>query len=231
MAENALILVAEDESQIAEVLIAYLEREGFRTVHASDGRIALDHHSMLNPDLVLLDIKLPKLDGLAVLSQLRRTSDTPVIMVTALKEDLDKLLALRVGADDYVVKPFNPLEVVARVRTVLRRTRGQQSTRALRVGALEIDRVAHHAQVSVKEARTSLDLTPTEFRILVHMAETPRKAFTRSELIDACLPEGEAVERTVDSHISNLRRKIADAGGGEMMESVRGIGYRLEALS
>lgn len=230
MSENALILVAEDEPQIAEVLVAYLEREGFRTVHASDGRIALDHHAMLNPDLILLDIKLPKIDGLAILAQLRRTSDTPVIMVTAMKEDLDKLLALRVGADDYVVKPFNPLEVVARVRTVLRRTQGQQSDRTLRIGAVEIDRVAHHAQVLVDGVRSSLDLTPTEFRILLHMAATPRKAFARSELIDACLPEGEAVERTVDSHVSNLRRKIAEAGGGEMMHTVRGIGYRLEAI-
>lgn len=230
MIDNALILVAEDEGKIAEVLVAYLEREGFRTVRASDGQVALDHHRMLRPDLVLLDIKLPKVDGLTVLSDIRSTSDTPVIMVTAMKEDLDKLLALRVGADDYVVKPFNPLEVVARVRTVLRRTQGQRQASILRIGALEIDRVAHLAEVVQGERRVALNLTATEFRILGCMAANPRKAFTRGEIIDACLPEREAMERTVDSHVSNLRRKIAEAGGGEMLGGVRGVGYRLTAM-
>ncbi len=230
MLDNPLILVAEDEPQIADVLVAYLEREGFRTVHAADGQTALDHHRALRPDLVLLDIKLPKVDGLAVLTDLRRTSDTAVIMVTALGEDLDKLLALRVGADDYIVKPFNPLEVVARVRTVLRRTLGSQRAAIVRVGLLEIDRSAHLAEIVQGEQRVPLDLTPTEFRILACMAASPRKAFTRGEIIDGCLPEGEAMDRTVDSHASNLRRKIAEAGGGEMMEAVRGVGYRLAAL-
>ena len=229
--DNALILVAEDEPQIADVLVAYLVREGYRTVAARDGQTALDLHLQLRPDLVLLDVKMPKHDGLDVLAELRRRGETPVIMVTALNEDLDKLTALRIGADDYVVKPFNPLEVVARVRTVLRRVRADRSGATLRVGALEIDPGQHIAQIAQPDGGVrALDLTPTEFRILCHMARAPRRAFARSELVDACLPEGEAMERTVDSHASNLRKKIADAGGGDMMESVRGVGYRLEAL-
>lgn len=229
MTENALILVVEDEANIADVLLAYLEREGFRTVHAADGQTALDHHRMLQPDLLLLDVRLPKQDGIAVLAEVRRRDETPVIMVTAMNEDLDKLLALKVGADDYVVKPFNPLEVVARVKTVLRRANGTGKSSMLRVGRLEIELEAHFARIVGDNSRL-LDLTPTEFRLLACMARHPRRAFSRAELVDMCLPEGEAVERTVDSHASNLRRKIADAGGGKMMEPVRGIGYRLEML-
>ena len=120
--DNALILIVEDEPEIAEILDAYLSRDGFRTVRAGDGVTALQHHRMLRPDLVVLDVKLPKADGFEVLAEIRRRGDTPVIMATALAEDLDKLSALRIGADDYVVKPFNPLELVARARAVLRRT-------------------------------------------------------------------------------------------------------------
>ena len=119
-----LILIAEDEAEIADILDAYLVRDGFRTVRAENGRIALDLHLALKPDLVLLDIKMPVVDGYDVLTEMRRRGNTPVIMVSALQEDIDKLLALRLGTDDYVVKPFNPLEVVARARAVLRRTQG-----------------------------------------------------------------------------------------------------------
>lgn len=227
MTDNALILVAEDEPQIADVLIAYLVREGYRTVHAADGRVALDHHRLLRPDLILLDVKLPKLDGLEVLAEVRRRGTTPVIMVTALAEDLDKLLGLRAGADDYVVKPFNTLEVMARVRSVLRRAGTAGPAPVLRVGRLDIDLEGHFASI----AGRVIDLTPTEFRLLAHMARQPRRAFNRAELVDACLPEGEALARTVDSHASNLRRKISEAGGGMMVEAVRGVGYRLEVMT
>lgn len=227
MAENALILVAEDEPQIANVLVAYLVREGYRTVHAADGLTALDHHRLLRPDLILLDVKLPRLDGFEVLAEVRRRGNTPVIMVTALAEDLDKLLGLRAGADDYVTKPFNTLEVMARVRSVLRRAGAGGAASLLRVGHLEVDLDGHFAAI----AGRVLDLTPTEFRLLAHMARQPRRAFTRAELVDACLPEGEALARTVDSHASNLRRKISEAGGGTMMEAVRGVGYRLEVIA
>lgn len=225
--ENALILIVEDEPEIAEILEAYFVREGFRTVSAGDGPTGLAHHLRLKPDLVILDVKLPGLDGYEVLATVRRRGDTPVIMVTALAEDLDKLLALRVGADDYVVKPFNPLEVVARAKAVLRRTSGSATRRSLRVGPLHIDPEAYAATVEGEQETTVLELTRTEFRLLAHMAASPGRVFERSELIDACLPEGDALDRTVDSHVSKLRRKLAAAGADGVLTGVRGVGYKL----
>lgn len=229
--DNALILIVEDEPEIAEILEAYLARDGFRTVRAGDGVTALQHHRMLRPDLVVLDVKLPKADGFEVLAELRRRGDTPVIMATALAEDLDKLSALRIGADDYVVKPFNPLELVARARAVLRRTQARSARDLLRLGPLEIDPQAYAVAVVGETESRSLDLTLTEFRLLEHMARAPRKVFSRAELLDACLPDGDALERTVDSHVSNLRRKLEAAGALDLLEGVRGVGYRLAHLA
>ena len=226
---DALILIIEDEPEIAEILETYFAREGFRVICARDGVIGLAHHQRLRPDLVVLDIKLPGQDGYEVLAAIRRRGETPVIMVTALAEDLDKLQALRIGADDYVVKPFNPLEVVARARAVLRRTMGRAPEHVLRLGPLTVDPEAYRAAIDTPEGTVPLDLTPTEFRILAHMARYAGRAFSRSDLVDACLPEGAALDRTVDSHVSNLRRKLAEAGAEGMLEGVRGIGYRLEA--
>ncbi|MDX2234658.1 MAG: response regulator [Hyphomonadaceae bacterium] len=225
---NALVLIVEDEPEIAEILEAYFAREGYRTVCAADGETAIQHHRMLKPDLVVLDVKLPKRDGVEVLTAIRRQSDTPVIMATALGDDLDKLTALKIGADDYVIKPFNPLEVVARARAVLRRTLGAQPDRMLRAGPIEVDPVGHCARVLVRDDAAPLDLTLTEFRILAHMASAGRRVFTRAELLDACLPsESGALERTVDSHVSKLRKKLEAAGLEECLEGVRGVGYRL----
>lgn len=224
---NALILIIEDEPEIADILRRYFEREGFRTVSAGDGETGLSHHLRLKPDLVVLDVKLPRQDGFEVLSVLRQRGDTPVIMVTALAQDIDKLQALRSGADDYVVKPFNPLEVVARAKVVLRRA-GHNRKRVMRVGALLIDMDAHTAIAEVNHQRHNLDLTRTEFRLLAHMAQWPNRVFERGELVDACLPEGDAVDRTVDSHISKLRRKLHEAGIDNQLTGVRGVGYRLE---
>lgn len=226
---NALILIIEDEPEIAEILESYFAREGFRVICAGDGPMGLAHHQRLRPDLVVLDIKLPGLDGYEVLAAIRRRGETPVIMVTALAEDLDKLQALRIGADDYVVKPFNPLEVVARARAVLRRTLGRAPETLLRIGPLTVDPQAIRAVIEGAAGPVPLDLTPTEFRILAHMAAAPGRAFARADLVDACLPEGEALDRTVDSHVSNLRRKLAAAGAEGLLTGVRGIGYRLEA--
>ncbi|MBJ2153154.1 response regulator [Paracoccus sp. IB05] len=226
---DALILIVEDEPEIAEILESYFAREGFRVISARDGNTGLAHHQSLRPDLVVLDIKLPGQDGYEVLATIRRRGQTPVIMVTALAEDLDKLQALRIGADDYVVKPFNPLEVVARARAILRRTRGVGADHLLRLGPLTVDPDAYRAMIDAGPAPVILDLTPTEFRILAHMARYPGRAFSRGDLIDACLPESAALDRTVDSHVSNLRRKLATAGAGDVLEGVRGIGYRLDA--
>ena len=165
--ENALILVVEDEPQIARILRSYLEREGFRTVAAEDGEVALTHHLSLKPDLVLLDVGLPKRDGFAVLADLRARGTTPVIMTTARAEDLDKLSALRIGADDYVVKPFNPLEVVARVKAVLRRSGGAGNDQSLiRFGALQLDTMSYAAAVLADAATVPPDLTLTESGVL-----------------------------------------------------------------
>lgn len=227
---SALVLIAEDEPEVARILTAYLEREGLRTACAENGQVALDLQQYLRPDLVILDVRMPKLDGYEVLTEIRRRGDTPVIMVTALDEDLDKLQALRIGADDYIVKPFNPLEVVARVKAVLRRITGRSEGAVLRVDNIEIDLAAHTVVVEGGEKRTRVELTVTEFRILAHMARQPTRVFSRAELIDACLPESDTLERTIDTHRSNIRRKLQAAGAPEYLDGVRGIGYRLRAL-
>lgn len=225
---NALILIAEDDPEIADIIRAYLEREGFRTVHAPDGRIALDLHHALKPDLILLDVSMPRMDGWEVLAAVRQRSTTPVIMVTALDQDIDKLQALRIGADDYVVKPFNAVEVVARTKALLRRTASERAGGVLRAGPLEIDQEAHEVRkVEADDSVTRLALTLTEFRLLVHLAKNPHRVFSRGELVDACLPGSDALDRTVDSHVSKLRRKLAQAGLPDMPEGIRGVGYRL----
>ncbi|KQM23926.1 MULTISPECIES: response regulator [unclassified Sphingomonas] len=220
---SPLALIAEDDRDIADIVRAYLEREGFRTVQANDGRTALDLHSALKPDILLLDISMPLMDGWEVLAEVRRRGNTPVVIATALDQDIDKLQALRVGADDYVVKPFNPVEVVARVKAVLRRTGGDNGSGVLRVGPVEIETGAH----MVRTAAGEVALTLTEFRLLTHMARVPTRVFSRSELLDACLPGSDALDRTVDSHVSKLRRKLEQAGAPDMPEGVRGVGYRL----
>jgi len=231
-ASSALVLVVEDEPAIASILCAYLERNGLRTRSAADGTEALRLFRQLRPDLVLLDIHLPEVDGIDVLRAIRDGGQTPVIMVTALADDVDKLLALRLGADDYVVKPFNPPEVVARVRAVLRRTRApaDSAPAPIRVGAIEIDAQAHSAAVYDAGGRAQplpLTLTLTEFRLLNCLAAQPRRCFPRAYLIEQCLPESDALERVIDSHMSKLRRKLQLAGQEGLIETVRGIGYRL----
>ncbi|MFC4256284.1 response regulator [Altererythrobacter xixiisoli] len=227
--DNALVLVTEDEAEIAEVIMAYLEREGFRTIRAADGRAALEIHQTLKPDLVILDVQMPRMDGWQVLAELRHRGSTPVIMLTALDQDIDKLQALRIGADDYVVKPFNAAEVAARARAVLRRSAASDGT-VLRLGGIEIDLESHIARVMDEasgQQSGELPLTLTEFRLLAHMARAPRRVFSRGELVDACLPGGDALDRTVDSHLSKLRRKLQDAGAPGMVSNVRGVGFRL----
>lgn len=225
------ILVVEDEPGIADILVAYLQRDGMHTQLATNGRLALDMFDQFQPDLVLLDIRLPEMDGLDVLKTIRQDSDAAVIMVTAMAEDVDKLLSLRMGADDYIVKPFSPPEVVARVRAVLRRTTAkpvQAAPSILRVGRLVIDEEAHCASFLDAQGQPHmLALTLTEFRLLACLARHPRRCFSRSFLIEACMPESEALDRVIDSHLSKLRRKLEGAGHGELIETVRGMGYRL----
>lgn len=220
-----LALIAEDDKNIADIIRAYLEREGFRTVQAGDGRAALDVHLSLKPDIVLLDISMPRVDGWEVLAEIRRRGSTPVVVITALDQDIDKLQALRVGADDYVVKPFNPVEVVARVKAVLRRGGNSHADGIIRMGSIEIDTVGH----MVRTATGTIALTLTEFRLLVHLARSPTRVFSRGDLVDACMPGSDALDRTVDSHISKLRGKLEQAGVPDMPEGVRGVGYRMSS--
>jgi two-component system response regulator AdeR len=228
---NSLILVVEDEPEISEIIVSYLEGAGFRTIQAADGVSAYTLFRQLSPDLILLDIKMPKRDGVDVLRDIRKVSNTPIIMLTAMAEDIEKISALRLGADDYILKPFNTLEVVERVKAVLRRTNGSDNNEYLiRVGMLDIDSSAHAVFVCEGEDKKILPLTHTEFSLIAHMSAAPRRAYSRSELIDSCLPEGEALERTIDSHVSNARRKLETAGVKGFLQTVRGVGYRLEPL-
>ncbi len=219
----SLILIVEDELELAEIIEAYLRREGYQTERAGDGKRALGLYRATKPDLVLLDIMMPKLNGLEVLKTIRQDGQTPVIMLTARAEDDDKLLGLELGSDDYIIKPFNPREVVARVKAVLRRTGQKLESDVLRIGQLEI----HKMQAQVLFAKQILELTPTEFRLLICFAEAPGRVFNRLELLAASMPESDSLERVVDAHLKNLRKKLGDVGAGDMIETVFGMGYRL----
>ncbi|MBW8638941.1 response regulator [Hoeflea sp. WL0058] len=224
---NNLILIAEDEQQIADVLDAYLTREGFRTVRAGDGHVAVELQVTLKPDLMLLDIAMPRRDGWEVLAEVRRKTETPIIVITALDKDIDRLQALRIGADDYIVKPFNPVEVVARVKAVLRRAGLTSSSGILRYGDIAVDLDSYLVKVEKNGQSRYLKLTLTEFRILAHLAHQPMRVYSRSDIVDACLLGGDALDRTVDSHISNLRKKFEQLDLYGLLSSVRGVGYRL----
>ena len=219
----ALVLVVEDELTLAQTIELYLRRENFRTERAGDGKRALELFQAARPDLVILDLGLPGLDGLEVLKTIRANSDTPVIILTARDEEIDELLGLGLGADDYLVKPAGARKLMARVKAVLRRAQSVQGD-VLRVGALEVDTYGMVAKVEGQ----GLELTPTEFKLLHHLARTPGRAVSRSELYDAAMPESGALERAVDIHITNLRRKLREAGADRLIETVRGLGYRLE---
>ena len=215
------ILIVEDEPRIAEVLARYLEAEGYRTERAKDGREALVLFRRFEPDLVLLDLMIPELDGLELTRRWRASSSVPIIIVTAKSSELDRVLGLELGADDYVTKPFSPREVVARVKAVLRRARGGGTApRRLRAGELLVDADAFRAYCGEEE----LSLTPSEFRLLQALVAAAGRAMTRRELLDA-LGEAYVDERTVDAHIKNLRKKLGPCA--ERVETVRGVGYRV----
>ena len=230
MNKDNLIIVAEDDDEIADILISYLQRAGMKTFRARDGEQAINFTRLHKPDLILLDIHLPVFDGWNVLTTLRKESNVPVIMVTALDQDVDKLMGLRLGADDYVIKPFNPSEVIARVEAVLRRTKVNTeiaNTRPIRTPCLTIYPDDFYVEITVTDEVVTPVLTTTEFKLLTYLARNPRKVCSREELLDACLPEGDSLDRTVDSHMSKLRKKLENAGLKGIPESIRGLGYRL----
>ncbi|WP_455818921.1 response regulator [Pseudomonas cerasi] len=228
--KNIKILLAEDEEDIAEILVAYLQKESFSIIHAANGREALARYFEDRPDFVILDIKMPFVDGWQILNDIRKDSNVPVMMLTALDADVDKIHALRVGADDYIVKPFNPAEVVARIHVILRRLPFYSNNKNQQIYSsknIDVDTVNHLVKIKNSSTEIGNILTSTEFKILVHLIRYPKRVFTRRELLEHCLPEGEASERTVDSHISKLRKKIDQAGLPSVPESIRGFGYRL----
>jgi DNA-binding response OmpR family regulator len=219
------ILVIEDEPELVKVLRAYLEQAGFNVLTAYRGDSGLSTWEHRHPDLVILDLNLPGLDGLDVARSIRRKSDTPIIMLTARVEEADQLIGLELGADDYVTKPFSPRVVVARVRALLRRMEaGPAAPQVLRAADLEIDLQAH----TVARADQLLDLTPTEFNLLATLAAQPGRAFTRLQLLEAAQGSAyEGYERSIDAHIKNLRAKIElDTKEPRYIETVFGVGYR-----
>ena len=222
---KSLVLVVEDEPEIAELLEDYLRSNDYRTERAGDGNQALTLFRAAKPDLVLLDIALPELSGTEVLKKIRAESTVPVIMLTARAEETDKIVGLELGADDYVTKPFRPREVMARVKAALRRAQMGTGGRdaPLRVGSIMISPLQTTAEIEGK----TLDLTATEFRLLLHMAEHTGRTFSRSELLEAVLPESEALERVIDVHLGNLRKKLEAYGASRLLQTVRGLGYRL----
>ncbi len=219
------ILVIEDETKIARTLLLYLEQAGCQVATVADGGLALPAFRREKPDLVLLDLMLPHVDGFEICRQIRRESAAPIIILTARDDEADKLIGLELGADDYVTKPFSPREVAARVRAVLRRSRGQVALPALlRSGEVTIDLESHIAAF----AGQSLDLTPSEFNILAALLRHPNQVFTRLQLVEAAQGTAyEGYERAIDQHIKNLRAKLGDdARTPRYILTVYGVGYR-----
>ena len=217
------ILIVEDETRLADILEQYLRREGYHTERAATGPRALELWRAARPDLMLLDLMLPGLDGLEVARRVRAASALPIIMLTARGEEVDRLLGLGIGADDYVVKPYSPREVVARIRAVLRRAGGQvPAGEVVRVGELTVDTAAFRATWQGE----LLDLTAAELRLLALLMSDLGRVRVRAELLTTVSGPGAlSDERTVDAHIKNLRRKLPATG--PQVETVRGVGYRL----
>jgi len=222
---SPLILIVEDEPKLAEVLIDYLQQSGFRTQHLDRGDQVIPQVRSQAPDLILLDLMLPGRDGMAVCRELRQFSRVPVIMTTARVEEIDRLLGLELGADDYVCKPYSPREVVARVKAVLRRIDSRLGDQASDP-ELRVDITSYEAHIGDQR----LDLTPVELRLLHTLLEHPGRVFSRDQLMDQLYSDNRVVtDRTVDSHIKNLRRKLAEhLSERELIRSVYGVGYKLE---
>jgi len=225
MPDVARILVVDDEPKIVQLVRDYLERAGFAVSTARDGNEALMRARQERPDLIVLDLGLPELDGLEVTRRLRRDSGVPIIMLTARHEETDKVVGLELGADDYVTKPFSPRELEARVRAVLRRQVAGAMADVLRAGDLTLDIPRLRAEVSGR----AVELTGTEFQLLAALARQPGRVFTRAQLLDAIHGVAfDSYERAIDAHVKNIRRKIEpDPRTPRYLLTVYGVGYRL----
>ncbi|MDQ2953034.1 MAG: response regulator transcription factor [Chloroflexota bacterium] len=219
------ILVVDDEPKIVQLAREYLEHAGFRVASASDGREALASFRAAAPDLIVLDLGLPLVDGLDVARGIRKTSNVPIVMLTGRGDESDRVSGLELGADDYVTKPFSPKELVARVRAVLRRSEVAASpVDIIHVGEVTLDL----PRMSVRVKDRAVDLTPTEFQLLTALARAPGRVFTRAQLLDAVHGVAfESYERAIDAHVKNIRRKLeADPREPRYLLTVHGVGYR-----
>ena len=227
--ETRRILLVEDDKTIRDAVAAYLEREGYWVTPAEDGQVALDAFAKHRFDLVVLDLMLPKVSGEEVCRQMRNASDVPIIMLPAKGEEEDRIAGLELGADDYLVKPFSPRELVARVRALLRRAHVDSEPQRDRLvfGDLEVDVAGHKAFVTGKE----LELTASEFKLLMTLSRYPGRVYSRMELVEKVLGyDFEGYERTIDSHVKNLRAKLGDdPKEPRFIYTVHGVGYRFEA--
>ncbi len=224
------VFVIDDEPQIVKVLKAYLEKAGYQVVTTSDGKTALSIFQRERPDFLILDLNLPGMDGLDICKAIRRDSNVPILMLTARVEEADRLIGLELGADDYVLKPFSPREVVARVKTIFRRAAAEPAkTDVIQVGDLIIDLGQHTVNLAGKQ----IDLTPTEFEILATLAKQPKRVFSRLQIME--LAQGDAFEgyeRTIDAHIKNIRLKLEPNPRRPVyIQTVFGLGYKLDVES
>ncbi|OUR62480.1 hypothetical protein A9Q74_04810 [Colwellia sp. 39_35_sub15_T18] len=219
------VLIVEDENKIAEIIRKYLKLEGYESTQAQSGDEALTLYHQVNPDLIVLDVMLPDMDGIDICKRLREFSEVPIIMLTARVEEVDRLMGFEAGADDYVCKPFIPRELVARIRAVLNRTQRSSEQKVLRTGRLMLD----ISQYKVTVDSVEIKLTQNEFSLLKVMISTPNRVFSRQELLTAT--QGQSIdiyERTIDTHIKNLRKKLNQvAPNSNFIESIYGIGYKL----
>ncbi len=214
------ILLIDDEPEILEICRDYLKASGYDVVTAKDGVQGLAAARREKPDLVVLDLMLPEMNGLDVCRAIRRESDVPIIMLTARVEEMDKLIGLEIGADDYMTKPFSPRELVARVRVILRRASGDATAEVIRVGNVSLDRTHYEVQIE----KRAVSLTPTEFEIMATLMSQPGRIFSRNQLLGAAHGVAfESYERAIDSHIRNLRHKLEP---DELIFTVHGVGYK-----
>ena len=224
------VLVVDDDVNICELLRLYLEKDGYKVRSANDGEQAVAQFSQFSPDLILLDIMLPKMDGWQVCREIRKTSSVPIIMITAKGEVFDKVLGLELGADDYISKPFDTKEVIARVKAVLRRT--SSTVNVLNVKEVKYDKISVNlTNYELKINETQVDLPPKELELLYHLASNPNRVYTRDQLLDEVWGfEYFGDSRTVDVHVKRLREKVDGVSDKWTLKTVWGVGYKFEVL-